>query len=198
MTSPKLSVPRKCLFCSKEFYVYPYIVKLGEGKFCSRACCSKFNHLTHGKTKSRAFMSWSAMIQRCENPKAADFPRYGGAGVKISKEWRESFAVFFSDLGERPLGKTLDRIDGSLGYYKENCRWATPEEQNRNRKSNRLLVFLGETKCAKDWAHAVGLPTDTILKRLNNGWTIEETLTIPVQEFSLKMIRKKRLADILS
>jgi hypothetical protein len=138
------------------------------------------------------------MIQRCCNPKAADFPKWGGAGVTVSKAWRKSFVTFLADLGERPVGKSLDRIDGKLGYCKENCRWATPREQNQNQKSNRLLTFRGETKCAAEWARTVELSHHTIEARLDLGWTVEEALTIPARRAKIKTIRKKRLAEILS
>ena len=195
MTSPKSSVLRHCKYCDKEFYVSAYEVSRGKGLFCSYSCSAS----THRKTKSRTYASWAMMIQRCTNPKFPNFPRWGGAGVTISKEWRESFETFFSDLGERPLGKSLDRIDGKLGYCKENCRWATLQEQSQNRKNSRLLTFRGETKCIAEWARVTGFSYMTVVSRLNQGWTVEEALAVPSSNLSkIKTIRKKRLAEILS
>ena len=198
MTPRKESVLHHCKCCSKEFYVSAYKAGCGLGKFCSRACNAKFNHTIHRQCDSRTYMSWEAMIQRCCNPKAADFPKWGGAGVTVSKDWRESFVTFLADLGERPTGKSLDRIDGKLGYCKENCRWATPREQNQNQKINRLLTFHGETKCLAEWARTVGLSHHTIEARLDLGWTVEEALTIPARRAKIKTIRKKRLLETLS
>jgi hypothetical protein len=139
------------------------------------------------------------MIQRCTNPKNVKFPGWGGMGITVSKEWLESFEVFFSDLGERPVGKSLDRIDGKLGYFKENCHWATPREQSQNRKSVRLLTFRGETKCIAEWARTLGLCYMTIVSRLNQGWTVEEALAIPnSNRFKIKVIRKKHMYDALT
>ena len=200
MTSPGPSVLRHCKYCGKEFYVYPYRVKRGLGEFCSVSCSAKFNSPTHRKSRSRTYRSWAMMLQRCTNPKYTDFSKYGGVGITVSKEWSESFEAFFSDLGERPLGKSLDRINGSLGYFKGNCRWATRREQNQNLKSNRLLAFHGETKCISEWARIIGLPFMTVKNRIDRGgWTIEEALAIPsTNHFPIKTIRKKRLAEILS
>lgn len=190
MTSPRFSVLRHCKYCGKEFYTSAYEIDRGRGLFCSYSCSAS----THRKTNSRTYVSWAMMTQRCTNPKFPRFSEWGGTGVTISKEWRESFETFLSDLGERPLGKSLDRIDGKLGYCKENCRWATPQEQSQNRKSARLLTFRGETKCIAEWARTIGFRYMTIVSRLNQGWTVEEALTIPSSNRSkIKMIRKMRM-----
>jgi hypothetical protein len=82
-------------------------------------------------------MSWSAMIQRCTNPKASKFKDYGARGIKVCARWRKSFANFLADVGERPARKTLDRIKNEGNYKPGNVRWATPLEQQRNKR--RLL-----------------------------------------------------------
>ena len=195
MTSPRFNVLRHCKYCSKEFYTSAYEIGRGRGMFCSSSCSAS----THRKTGSRTYASWAMMIQRCTNPKFHKFPEWGGVGVTVSPEWRFSFETFFSDLGERPIGKSLDRINGKLGYCKENCRWATPREQSQNRKSVRLITFHGETKCIAEWARTLGLYYMTIVARLNQGWTAEEALTIPGSNRSkIKVIRKKRMLEMLS
>jgi hypothetical protein len=189
MTPPKPSVLRRCKYCDKEFYASAYEVSRGKSLFCSRSCSASI----HRKTGSRIYASWSMMIQRCTNPNFTKFPAYGGSGITVSKEWLESFETFFADMGERPVGKDLDRINGTLGYSKENCRWATPEEQSQNRKSARLLTFRGEIKCIAEWARMVDLAYTTVVSRLNKGWTIEESLTIPSSNHSsIKIIRNTK------
>jgi hypothetical protein len=77
------------------------------------------------------------MLNRCRNPNCAGAHFYGGRGITICERWRK-FESFFVDMGEQPEGKTLDRINSNLGYFKENCRWATPTEQARNRRNSKL------------------------------------------------------------
>ena len=78
------------------------------------------------------------MIQRCTNERAANFKYYGGRGIRVCQQWRDSFEAFLADMGERPEGKTLDRINNDGNYEPGNCRWATWSEQRRNRRAARL------------------------------------------------------------
>lgn len=78
------------------------------------------------------------MRTRCYNENAANFKRYGGAGVRVCKRWRTSFENFLVDMGERPQGTSLDRVDNGKGYSKRNCRWSTIQQQNQNRRTTKL------------------------------------------------------------
>lgn len=90
--------------------------------------------MKHGYSNTRTYHVWEAMIQRCENPNHVRYHRYGGRGIKICKRWRNSFTAFLKDMGERPSGKSLDRIHPDRDYKPSNCRWATREEQEANKK----------------------------------------------------------------
>lgn len=88
----------------------------------------------HGMVNTKTYQTWEAMKARCDNPNAENYCRYGALGVTYDPAWSD-FKAFFRDMGERPEGKTLDRVKSELPYSKENCRWATPTEQVLNRRT---------------------------------------------------------------
>jgi len=88
----------------------------------------------NGKKKNRVgtYSTWEAMMNRCYNPNADWYHRYGGRGIKVCDEWH-TFENFLKDMGERPLNKTIDRIDNDKNYMLSNCKWSTPKEQSNNK-----------------------------------------------------------------
>lgn len=112
---------------------------------------NNMHNLQHGKSHSRTYNSWKSMKARCSNPKLKEYIMYGGSGISYCASW-EKFAGFFADMGERPAGKTLDRIDNKLGYSVGNCRWATNSEQKLNRRpfKRRTREELGIERPNKD------------------------------------------------
>lgn len=103
---------------------------------CLRAELTGARFLKHGMIRTPTYTSWRSMLRRCRTPTASNFARYGGRGVTVCARW-ERFENFFADMGERPIGRTIDRIDNSRGYEPGNCRWATPQEQARNRTKHK-------------------------------------------------------------
>lgn len=91
-----------------------------------------------GYSDSSTFRSWANMIQRCRNPNLSDWPRYGGRGIRVCERW-QSYDAFLEDMGEKPIGLTLDRIDVDGDYEPENCRWADPRVQRTNQRRMRLV-----------------------------------------------------------
>lgn len=93
---------------------------------------------THGMTKTPEYAAWMAMKMRCLNPRNAEFVRYGARGIAVCDRWIASFENFFEDIGPRPDGHSLDRIDNDGNYEPGNCRWATITEQGRNKRTAKL------------------------------------------------------------
>lgn len=106
---------------------------------CLRVEALLSHRLRHGESnKSPEYWSWRAMISRCTKKNDIAWPRYGGRGIVVCERWRNSYEAFLSDMGRRPTpSHSLDRIDNSLGYWKANCRWATPKQQANNRRTSK-------------------------------------------------------------
>jgi len=135
----------------------------------------------HGMAGTSIYTSWSMIVQRCTNPKNKAFDRYGGRGIKACDRWLK-FENFLADMGERPTPQhSIDRIDNDLGYSPENCKWSTRKEQANNKRNNRPITFDGETLNLNQWMAKLGMKTSTFFSRLNNGWTLEKTLSTPVK-----------------
>ena len=143
------------------------------------------NRTTHGMTESPEYNTWKGMKARCTNPKATGYDRYGGAGIMVCKRWLESFENFLEDMGARPEGKTLERVDGTKGYTRGNCRWATKSEQCNNRRGNVKLTYGGVTMGVFQWARKLGIKPATLKNRLRIGWSAEKALTTPIAEKNL-------------
>ena len=111
------------------------------------------------------YMIWNGIWQRCTNPNSEYYQDYGGRGITVSDEWK-SIEVFAADMGERPPGFTIERINNNLGYCKSNCKWATRQEQARNRRSSRLVTHNGRTQTMIAWAEELGIPYMTLYLRL--------------------------------
>jgi len=163
-----------CLLCGNETEVSRPNLRSGNTKDCG---CQKSKKIkdavtTHGYSRNPTWSTWSKMRKRIKDG-AKHSPVYGN--IDIDPRWND-FEVFLKDMGERPNGKTLDRIDNTKGYWKHNCRWATQAEQNRNRSSNVILTYDGKTMCATDWANEIGIHRDTIRRRLKRGLPIEKVL----------------------
>lgn len=134
----------------------------------------KHGHSVRDKQNS-AYSSWTAMRNRCKNKYHHAYHLYGGRGIGICKRWND-FESFLEDMGDRPKGMQIDRIDNNGNYEPSNCRWATPKQQSRNRATNRFLIVDGVSKCVSEWSEIAGTKKTTIRERLRRGWNAKDSI----------------------
>lgn len=141
----------------------------------------KGDHRTHGLSKTTTWMIWTGIRSRCISPTNRSFKNYGGRGIKVCPRWRDSFANFLADMGERPPGMQIERKDNNGDYEPGNCRWATRIEQAGNRRNNRRITTRGQTLMLAEWSRIGGVKAPTISRRLKRGWTVESAIFSPTQ-----------------
>lgn len=123
----------------------------------------------HGESKTPLYRLWRAMLNRCQNPSNPAYPRYGGRGITVCPEWYE-FSSFKESMGDCPPGKSLERVDNNGPYSPENCIWATPKEQNSNRRDNVLVrLSSGDIVTVTEAARRLTIPRMTLTRRLKSG-----------------------------
>lgn len=139
------------------------------------------------KKRSREYVSWRSMIDRCTNPRSPNYVRYGGRGITVCPEWRASLAVFVADMGPRPEGTSLDRINNDGNYEPGNCRWATPKQQTNNARSNVFVEIGGERMTFAEASKRFGVPALRLRERVKKGWPSEMLLIPPQPRVRLKL-----------
>ncbi len=148
-----------------------------ENRNATRAHSLKHGHAKRG-LQSPEYNTWRNIKKRCFNPNNPKFPDYGGRGITICSEWRDSFAAFLRDMKLRPQGYSIHRIDNDGNYEPGNCRWASRNEQDRNKRNSHYLEFDGQRKVLADWAKELGMDKGALLGKLKKGHTLEELFTL--------------------
>jgi len=167
--------------CGKSSKVTACDLTSGHTKSCGCLAAEMLGsgNRIHGRSCTTEHTIWCQMNQRCTNRNLVSFKNYGGRGITVCRRWRASFAAFLADMGPRPPGLSLDRINNDLGYSKSNCRWATSTEQGRNKRNNRWIEFNGEIRTLGDWCNIRKLNPSTVCRRINTlGWSAEDALTV--------------------
>jgi len=170
--------------CGKEIIARNDTVRSGLTTSCG---CARFKiNIKHGQTRrgkrTRAYVIWSGVISRCENPNRENYQWYGGSNIKVCERWRNSFADFFDDMGPGKKGWTIERVGKYGNYEPSNCVWATMAHQSRNRRNNRIVTLRGITACLADLVERFGGNHNRICWRLDHGWTPEKAFSEPARK----------------
>jgi hypothetical protein len=153
----------------------------------------------HGLCDTTEAKSYYHMVARCTHPQNAGYPEYGQRGIKVCNRWllgdgeHHGVECFVEDMGNKPTGTSIDRIDNNAHYscgkcadcrahqWTRNCRWGTPTQQSNNTRSNAHLEFNGQTKTMSEWGRELNIDNATIWNRLKLGWSTDRALTTPVR-----------------
>jgi len=168
--------------CGQEKQVRSWQLRSGKTKSCG--CKGNKGVRTHGKSRhsgstgDEIYGVWALMHQRCSDKLLAVYKYYGGRGISVCSRW-SSFEAFLEDMGARPDGHSIDRIDVEGGYEPSNCRWATPRQQANNRRNSKYIDFMGLKLTVAEWARAAGLSYSGFARRLAKGEVLPEALRPP-------------------
>lgn len=140
----------------------------------------KVCELTKTREGKRIYWLWAAMVQRCHNSTNEAFVNYGARGISVCPEWRGSFKNFLQDMGPRPAGYVIDRLNNDEGYSPSNCVWADRKTSNTNRRNVILVATDSGMVSLKEACRIRGLAYRPVHKRLERGWAIEKALSQPI------------------
>ena len=165
----------------KTTYTY---LRRGECKSCGCLRYSKIKEMRtkHGMTRTRIYRIWQNMKNRCRHPNNPRYKDYGARGIEYCEEWEE-FEPFYKWSIETGYNDklTIERIDNNKGYCPENCRWATKEEQQYNKRTTHYLTYKGETKSMAEWSKILNINLQTLAARINTlKWSTEKAFETPV------------------
>jgi hypothetical protein len=182
--------------CSCGVTCYPNKGDVDFGKTNSCGCgiraATRQRNYSHRMTGTKIHGVWTTMLNRCRNPKMLKYRDYGARGIKVCERWKK-FENFYEDMGQCPAdGMSIDRIDTNGDYCKENCRWATAEEQALNTRRNRLVTFNGKTLPMSIWCKRFDLIYSTAINRLNKGMPAEQIFAMSVRKNSNIKIEKEK------
>lgn len=164
--------------CGTRRRVLAATLRRGSSRSCG--CISVERVFKHGMEGTPTYNSWAHMLTRCNNAKHKQYDRYGGRGIKVCKRWH-SFENFYADMGAKPDGLSLDRIDNDGDYKKSNCRWATVRQQVGNQERSLRYEWNGKTRTLSDLAHEHGIARKRVYQRLLAGWSLRDALQTEVR-----------------
>lgn len=154
---------------------------------CGCSAPAKTRTAPAGATKDPVHKVWWHMIDRCENPRNRSFKDYGQRGIKVCQRWKmgtehaSGFECFLADMGPRPQGMTIERVQGNAGYEPGNCIWLPKGDQSKNRRGVRLVRIGDRIKTIPDWCKETGIDYWTAYRRVSRGWPPDKAVTHPIR-----------------
>lgn len=162
----------------------------------TRSCGCLGAENRHGMRGTPEHNTWLRMNERCKNPRHVHYARYGGRGISVCERWK-SFATFLADMGPRPSGTELDRIDNDGNYEPGNCRWATRKVNGQNRSNTTRLTVDGETATLAEWSARTGLDYTLLKSRVQDGWSDRRVVLTPKMSPRTSDAERRRIADLI-
>ena len=146
----------------------------------TKDCGCGRGRIKHGRSSRNSenhatYSSWQHLKDRCLNKNNTEYNYYGGKGIEVCEKWL-NFTGFLEDMGDRPRGKTIDRIDINGNYNKENCKWSTFTDQMNNTRRSRYLTYNNQKQTVAQWAKERGMNYSTLSTRLQRGWSIKRAI----------------------
>lgn len=160
--------------------------ELKKGRTSSCGCLAQEQRVNaarrqcHSHSRSampRERKSWYMMLDRCYKPSHKSYHQYGGLGITVCDRWRESFEAFVEDMGRRPAGMSLDRIDPCGNYEPGNCKWSSATEQANNKRNSVIIHHDGKSLTVAQWSRRIGVPYSTLQSRISRGWSVDRALS---------------------
>lgn len=191
-----------CTLCNETDYFFGNNLKKGNTTKCkscaaveaseqfrtgARVMSYKNTGRLGGLSQSAQYNAYKTMLNRCYNPNSIQYEDYGGRGIFVCDDWRFDYAKFYKDMGPRPEGMSIERLNVNDGYYPANCRWATFKEQARNKRNTILIEHNGETLSMADWADILGVSYNYLAKRRQMGRDMNKLITDLMERNNMKI-----------
>lgn len=170
---------------------------LRSGHTVSCGCAQLDAVKTHGLSYHPLYKIWKGIIARCHDGSHPAYDLYGAKGIEVCQAWRDSMQNFIDDMGPRPKGTSIDRLDGTKGYSKDNCQWATMTQQQNNRTNNKWVVYEGMPFNHKQLCNYLGISYGATRQRIHRGKSLDEAFGVSVKSLTYTEAMKIKHQTIL-
>ncbi len=168
--------------CGKEKAVRSMHLRSGASASCGCVRPRFIGRVKHGESRrSKEYTTWLSIVGRCHNPNNTSYDRYGGRGIRVCERWRANFSVFLADMGRRPNGHSIERMNNDGDYTPDNCKWIHSSLQGKNRSTTTQITLDGQTLCQADWCRKYGISSALFRNRRKRGMDVVAALTTPVR-----------------